>query len=169
MPENILDKESTLSHIAWYWGFLAESSRTKGQREFKVYIPDLTPMRNGDVINKGSTTKSKLFNVVTQSWEENEAHMSQTVVCEYLGFESSREVPDMYKGQQVLVMNYGRDDRWFWIPLERDDYIKTFEHVLFRCADIAVIQFSDPGFLHVNQTGDFPLRCFVFLFLQFAA
>ena len=142
MPVNILTRESSTSSISWYWGILAESTREKGQRFFHVYIPVISPFRNGDVVNKGSETTSSLFNVVTQSWETTTAHLSKTVFCEYLGFESSREVPDMYKGQQVLVMNYCGDDRWFWVPLERDDYIKTFEHVLFRCADIAIIHKS---------------------------
>ena len=139
MSENILSEEFSSSHVAWFWGILAESTREKGQRMLNVYIPDLTPMRNGDIFNKGSITKSTLFNVITQAWETREAHVSKTVLCEYLGFESSREVPDMYKGQQVLVMTYGCTDRWFWIPLERDDYVKPFEHVMFRCADKAII------------------------------
>ena len=138
MP-NILDEEFSYSHIAWFWGVCAESTRDKGQRELEIYVPDITPLRNGDVKNKGSRTKSKLFNVITQAWEEYESHASKTIRAEYLGYESSREVPDMYKGQQVIVMNYGRADRWFWIPTERDDYVKSFEHVKFRCADIALI------------------------------
>ena len=138
MP-NILDDEFNYSHIAWFWGICAESTRDKGQRELEIYIPDITPLRNGDVKNKGSRTKAKLFNVISQSWEEYESKASKTIRAEYLGYESSREVPDMYKGQQVLVMSYGRSDRWFWIPTERDDYVKSFEHVKFRCADIALI------------------------------
>ena len=138
MP-NILDEAFAYSHIAWFWGICAESTRDKGQRELEIYVPDLTPLRNGDVKNKGSFTKSNLFNVVTQSWEEYEVNASKTIRAEYLGYESSREVPDMYKGQQVIVMCYGRNDRWFWIPTERDDYAKTFEHVKFRAADIALI------------------------------
>jgi len=136
---NVLDSESAFSNISWYWGILAESTLTKGQREFQVYVPDLTPLRNGDVTNKGSMNNIELFNVMSQSWEKKEVHLSKTITAEYLGFESSREVPDMYKGQQVLVMTYGCNDRWFWIPLERDDYVKPFEHVKVRCADIALI------------------------------
>ena len=49
----------------------------------------------------------------------------------------------MYKGQQVLVMNYARSDKWFWIPLDRDDYAKPFEHIKLRCADQAVVHKLD--------------------------
>jgi len=136
---NILAEQYANSHIIWFWGILAESTISKGQREFHVYVPDLTPFRNGDVSEKGSTNSSDLFNVMTQSRESVDTHLSKTIVAEYLGFESSRQVPDMYKGQQVLVMTYGCTDRWFWIPLERDDYIKTFEHIRWSCADIAMI------------------------------
>ena len=138
MP-NTLQEEFASSHIAWYWGFLAESTNTPGQRRFHVYVPDLTPFRNGDVNATGSIVENDLFNVMTQSREKVKTHMSQTVIAEYLGFESSREAPDMYKGQQVMLMTYGCGDKWFWLPLERDDYIKTFEHVKFRAADIALV------------------------------
>ena len=36
-------------------------------------------------------------------------------------------------------MNYAKSDKWFWIPIDRDDYIKTFEHTRIRCADIALV------------------------------
>lgn len=136
---NILDDVFAFSHIAFFWGVLAESSTKKNQRYLHVYVPSLTPMRNGDVSDKGSVHTVKLFNIVSQSEEETDVHLSRTIYAEYLGYQSGHDVPDMYKGQQVLVMNYAKSDKWFWIPLERDDYIKTFEHLRMHCADVAMI------------------------------
>lgn len=142
---NVLDDAFLTSHIAFFWGYLAESTTSKNQRALRVYIPVLTPLRNGDISDKGSISTVELFNVVTQSIEKNDVHMSRTIYAEYLGFQSGRDVPDMYKGQQVLVMNYARSDQWFWIPIDRDDYIKTFEHTRLHCADIALVHKADVG------------------------
>ena len=139
MSDNILEKVFAFSHIAFFWGVLAESTTNKNQRNLRVYVPSLTPLRNGDISDKGSTQSVTMFNVVTQSTETIDIHLSRTIYAEYLGFQSGREIPDMYKGQQVLVMNYAKSDKWFWIPIDRDDYIKTFEHTRLRCADIALV------------------------------
>ena len=136
---DILTSASELSNFSFYWGILAESTITKNQRFLHVYVPALTPMRNGDVTDKGSTVTVDFFNVMTQSREKVDVHMSRSILAEYLGFQSGKEVPDMYKGQQVIVINYARGDNWFWTPLDRDDYIKTFEHTRLRCGDIGVV------------------------------
>lgn len=133
---NVIEDTSN-QHVSLYWGILAESTTSKNQRKLRVYVPALSPFRNGDISDKGSVEKVKLFNVVTQAEEEIEVHMSRTILTEYLGSQSGYDVPDMYKGQQVVVMNYANTDKWFWIPLERDDNIKTFEHIKLRCANEA--------------------------------
>ena len=136
---DILSDATALSHFSFFWGVLAESTTKKNQRTLHVFVPALTPMRNGDISDKGSTTTVELFNVMTQSREKTDIHLTRTIEAEYLGFASGQDVPDMYKGQQVLVINYASSDHWFWVPLDRDDYIKTFEHTRIHCADIAMV------------------------------
>ena len=136
MPSKNLFTDYT-GNFAITWGIAAESTLEKNQRILHVYAPEITPLRNGDVPNKGSTTTAVLFDVMTQSYQTREFHVSKTIRAEYLGFTSSMDVPDIYKGQQLILFNYMHGDRWFWIPLERDDYIKTFEHIRISAADIA--------------------------------
>lgn len=136
---DILTDAAALSHFSFFWGVLAESTTHKNQRTLHVFVPALTPMRNGDISDKGSVTTVDFFNVLTQSREKTDIHLTRTIEAEYLGFQSGQDVPDMYKGQQVLVLNYARSDRWFWIPLDRDNYVKTFEHSRISCADIAMV------------------------------
>lgn len=136
---DILSDAAALSHFSFFWGVLAESTTQKNQRILHVYVPALTPMRNGDISDKGSVTTVDFFNVLTQSREKTDIHLSRTIEAEYLGFQSGQDIPDMYKGQQVLVLNYARGDRWFWIPVDRDNYIKTFEHARISCADVAMV------------------------------
>lgn len=136
---DILSDSAALSHFSFFWGVLAESTTHKNQRTLHVYVPALTPLRNGDISDKGSITTVELFNVMSQSREKTDVHLSRTIEAEYLGFQSGQDVPDMYKGQQVLVINYARGDHWFWTPLDRDNYVKTFEHTRLSCADIAMV------------------------------
>ena len=139
MPRDILTRIYETSSYALLWGIAAESTMEKNQQFLHVYVPELVPMRNGDVVNKGSETTCKLFNVNSQSWEEKKVHLSSTILAEFLWFSTDMDIPDIYKGQQVLVFQYKKGDRWFWIPLQRDDYIKTFAHSRIRVPDIAVI------------------------------
>ena len=139
MPSDILTSIYSASNFALLWGIAAETTMEKNQRYLHVYSPELTPARNGDVVNKGSTTTIKLFNVNTQSYEERQVHLSSTIYAEYLNLTTDEDVPDIHKGQQVFLFQYKKGDRWFWIPMERDDYIKTFAHHRIRVPDIAII------------------------------
>ena len=136
---DILSDSTALSHFSFFWGVLAESTTHKNQRTLHVYVPARTPLRNGDISDKGSVTTVDLFNVMTQSREKSDIHLTRTIEAEYLGFQSGQDVPDMYKGQQVLVINYARGDHWFWTPFDRDNYVKTFEHTRLSCADVAMV------------------------------
>lgn len=136
---DILTEATALNHFSFFWGVLAESTTKKNQRTLHVFVPALTPMRNGDISDKGSITTVDFFNVMTQSREKTDIHLTRTIEAEYLGFQSGQDVPDMYKGQQVLVINYARGDNWFWTPFDKDNYIKTFEHARISCADIAMV------------------------------
>lgn len=136
---DILSDQTALSHFSYYWGVLAESTTKKNQRTLHVFVPALTPLRNGDVSDKGSVVTMDMFNIMTQSREKTDIHLSRTIEAEYFGFATGQDVPDMVKGQQVLVLNYARGDNWFWMPLERDDFLKTFEHFRVHCADIATV------------------------------
>lgn len=143
---DILTDAAALSHFSFFWGVLAESTQTKNQRTLHVYVPALTPLRNGDISDKGSITSVDLFNVMTQARDVTPIHLTRTIEAEYLGFQSGQDVPDMYKGQQVLVINYARGDHWFWTPFDRDNWIKTFEHTRLSCADIAQVhKIPDPS------------------------
>ena len=46
---NILQEAFKNAHIAFFWGVLAESTISRNQREFHVYIPELSPLRDGDI------------------------------------------------------------------------------------------------------------------------
>lgn len=119
-------------------GYLAESTAYLNQRTFHVYVPEFLPTLTGDITPETATQTVEVMNVMTNQKESVNVKTSTTITAEYFGVLTSRSVPTMYKNQQVLVLNYSSDDRFFWLPLERDDYLRTFEQIRFSALDQAV-------------------------------
>ena len=119
-------------------GYLAESTSYRNQRTFRVYVPETLPTLTGDITPEVATHVVKVTNVMTNQTEEVNVDAATTITAEYLGVLTSRTVPTMYKNQQVLVINFANDDRFYWIPLERDDYLRTFEQIRFSAMDQAI-------------------------------
>lgn len=126
-----------------YVGILVETTLTKNQRWFHVFVPEFLPLKTGDVTAENGTTTVSMFNQRTDKTEEITVDLSSTIYAEYFGITTGMDVPTMYRGMQVLVLNRITTDKWYWIPLERDDCFKTFEHQRISCADIAQTNKSD--------------------------
>ena len=119
-------------------GYLAESTTYRNQRTFHVYVPEFLPTLTGDITPETATQVVNVTNVMTNQQESLNVATSTTITADYLGVLTSRSVPTMYKNQQVLVLNFASDDRFFWIPLERDDYLRTFEQIRWSALDQAL-------------------------------
>lgn len=119
-------------------GYLAESTGYRNQRTFHVYVPEYLPTLTGDITPETATHIVEITNVMTNQKESVNVKTATTITAEYLGVLTSRTVPTMYKNQQVLVLNFATDDRFFWLPLERDDYLRTFEQIRFSALDQAI-------------------------------
>lgn len=130
MPKSLLENQWQL-----YMGILVESTTYKNQRWFHVFVPEFLPTKMGDVSAEHYPEKISLPNKKTQKQEETEIKITETIYADYFGITSGMDVPDMYRGMQVLVLNRIGADKWYWIPLERDDSYKTFEHFRVSCAD----------------------------------
>lgn len=121
-----------------YMGIMTETTSYRNQRKFNIYIAELAPFAEGDIQPELFENKVEIENVYTGKTEQGKVTVSKNVIADYFGTTSSLDVPTMYKGQQVLVLNYGHNDRWYWLPLERDDHLKTFEHYRIHCNDLSV-------------------------------
>ena len=121
-----------------YIGIITEPTTKKNQRWFHIFVPELLPIKTGDVTAEDASTTVKLQNVLTNKTEELNYNITSTIYADYFGLVSGFDVPTMYRGMQVLVLNYARGDKWYWVPLERDDSYKTFEHFRISCADEAI-------------------------------
>jgi len=128
-----------------YIGIMTESTTKWNQREFHIYISELSPFHDGDISPEYVNIPVCIKNLATKTTESKDIKVTKTVKADYFGVEASRSVPTMVKGQQVIVLNYGNTDKYYWIPLERDDNLRTFERIRISCADIAATNKSPVG------------------------
>lgn len=130
---------NTLVENQWqiYVGILVETTLKKNQRWFHVFIPELLPTKTGNVTAEDGSFTISMFNENTNKSEETNVKITSTIYAEYFGITTGMDVPTMYRGMQVLVLNRMSTDKWYWIPLERDDCYKTFEHQRISCADVS--------------------------------
>lgn len=120
-----------------YVGILVETTLKKNQRWFHVFIPEMLPIKTGDVTAEDGVSTVSMYNKKTDKTEEINIKMTSTVYADYFGITTGFDVPTMSRGMQVLVLNRVSTDKWYWLPLERDDSYKTFEHFRVSCVDEA--------------------------------
>ena len=118
-----------------YMGILVESTAYKNQRWFHIFVPEFLPTKAGDVSAENIPEIVSMFNQLTEKQEQTNLQLTATIYADYFGITTGFDVPDMYRGMQVLVLNRSSTDKWYWVPLERDDSYKTFEHFRVSCAD----------------------------------
>lgn len=121
-----------------YIGIMTETTTFRNQRWFHIYVPEMLPTITGDVTPESAIHKCSIKNICNNQTEIADVKVTKTIHADYFGIDTSKSVPTMTKGQQVLVINFGNTDKYYWIPLERDDALRTFEHIRWSCADEAV-------------------------------
>ena len=126
-----------------YMGIMVETTIKKNQRWFHIFVPELLPIKVGNVSSEDGSYKISIPNQKTGKTEELNVSTTSTIYADYFGITAGFDVPTMSRGMQVLVMNRLSTDKWYWLPLERDDSLKTFEHFRVSCNDVSVTNKSD--------------------------
>lgn len=133
----MLFPRSDESRWSCYVGILVDSTTYKNQRWFHIFCPELLPYKTEDVTIENTEHSINIENILTNTTESKTIKGTTTIYADYFGLDFSRDVPTMYRGMQVLVVNYGNSDKYYWLPMERDDYLRPFEHNRISCLDIA--------------------------------
>lgn len=133
----MLFPRSDESRWSCYVGILVDSTTYKNQRWFHIFCPELLPYKTEDVTIENTEHSINIENILTNTTESKTIKGTTTIYADYFGLDFSRDVPTMYRGMQVLVVNYGNNDKYYWLPMERDDYLRPFEHNRISCLDIA--------------------------------
>ena len=104
-----------------YFGYAA-TDKAQDSRKLMVYCDDLLPMLSGDISatkmsswastknNQGKTNKLKVntTSYIECEWRDNTAGASQFP-------------PDVRKGEQVIIYNFGDSDTWYWRSASRNE------------------------------------------------
>ena len=151
----MINSELPLLPNRWqcYIGIFVESTKSKNQRTFKFYVPEFLPEVEGDVqpvTEPEQVTMNNAWNhppihtdngpnQLDHQPDEITANVAKWITADYFGIDATyTDVPDVYRGMQALLFNFGNVDKWYWIPLERDREYKTFEHVRISANNEAV-------------------------------
>ena len=119
-------------------GVIVEDTAKKNQRDFHIYCPELLPNKTGDITREPAIEEIELHNELNNQTIKARVKFTPVIEATYLGFETSKSVPTMWRGQQVLVLNFFNNDKFYWIPIEETDSVRQFEHIRFSCANRAI-------------------------------
>ena len=117
-----------------YIGIVVEDKQLQS-REIKVYIRDMTPYSAG---NLGDNTRQEQYTITNETGEKVSSNVNTTnsVTADYFGLYSNRAFPpDVVKGEQVLVLQFADEDKYYWVPMGRDDNLRKGELIRFAASD----------------------------------
>lgn len=124
------------SKINKYIGYAAETIIVDNGSVLEVLVPEFSPMVTNDQPNTKSGERSvKFFNIETNVIEELNFNTSDTIECQYMGHLTNRSIPNIHAGERVMVLNVDGTDEYHWMSLDKDDHIRTVEHLKIRISD----------------------------------
>lgn len=88
-----------------------------------VLADDLTKIHGSGINHKGTEWVSKI-------------NYSNTIDAEWLRTTNRRTSPDVRRGEQVYIFQYGDTDKYYWLAAGRDDELRRLETVLYAWSDI---------------------------------
>jgi protease II len=105
----------------------AVEDKVPDSRDLKIQLDEQMPFMEGELgkieneVSTASGSSVKTTNYVTAQW---------------MGLLTNRTFPpDVRRGEQILVFNYGDSDKYFWFSFGRDDSMRTVERLRFNVAD----------------------------------
>lgn len=104
-------------------------------REIKVFLRENNPYSAGELKDN---TRAETFSINNENGEKTTGtiHTTNIVVADYFGMATNRAFPpDVVKGEQVHIFQYGDEDKYYWMPGGRDDNLRKGEIVRFAACN----------------------------------
>lgn len=106
---------------------LAVEDRASKSRMIKVFLREMSPFAGGDI---GDKTQNETFSTVDEKGNKTPGKVSTTncIVADYFGMNSNSAFPpDIVAGEQVIVLQYADEDKYYWMSAGRDDNMRKGE------------------------------------------
>jgi hypothetical protein len=115
-------------------GIVAENKELSSN-VIKVVPIELTPLVDGEILDSASTAESKGLNANGDEYTVK-VKVDITIDAEWFSLDTNRRTsPDVRRGEQVLVWQYGDTDKYYWTSMGRDDILRRLETVVWAWSD----------------------------------
>jgi len=117
-----------------YIGIAVEDRQLKS-RELKVFLRELTPYVSGPI---SDTTRNETYKVTDDKGGILTGNVNTTnnVSADYFGLNTNSSFPpDIVKGEQVLILKYADEDKYYWVPTGRDDNLRRGELIRWSASN----------------------------------
>lgn len=115
-------------------GIVAEA-KDLSSKFIKVTPVEILPLMDGNVTPNPQTIETSGVDGEGAEYVAT-AKIDITLTAEWFSLETNRRTPpDVRAGEQVLIFQYGDDDKYFWTSMGRDDKLRRLETVVYAWSD----------------------------------
>lgn len=114
---------------------IAVEDKQLQSRELKIHLRELTPFVSGKLKD---TTRDEKYTVKSEDGTDvsGKVNTSNCVTADYFGMDTNSTFPpDIVKGEQVLVLRYADEDKYYWLSTGRDDNLRKTEIVRWSASN----------------------------------
>lgn len=106
---------------------VAVEDKELSSRQLKVFLRELTPFAGGKLADN---TRTETYTIANETGDKISGNVKTTnnVVADFFGLSTNSAFPpDVVAGEQVYVLKYADEDKYYWISAGRDDNLRKGE------------------------------------------
>lgn len=110
-------------------------NKEMSSNEIEVTPIEFVPMMDGEIEYKPEDLYSKGLDHLGKEYQVK-VSIDQTITAEWFSLSTNRITsPDVRRGEQVLIYQYGDTDKYYWTSMGRNDNLRRLETVIYAWSD----------------------------------
>lgn len=135
---------------------IAAENKALDSVELQCWPCELLPMLDGELAPNAQTLQSEGIDGAGNMYT-SQVQSDTVVTASWLSLETNRITPpDVRRGEQVLIWQYGDSDKYYWTSMGRDDRLRRKETLIYAYSNIPD-ESQDHGSLNANNSYMFEL------------
>ena len=116
-----------MAELIQKFGYVAEPVREKNNPTIEVLSAEDVPTFEGELKHNN---EKLIFDLKDIDGKKvcTKANLVNTISCEFFGDANKMDVPDVHRGETVMILQYAGSDNWFWMPCVTDSRVRQTEH-----------------------------------------